>query len=86
MKKEYRIPVVWSMWGHMDIVAESEEQAKAIALDSETSLPEGHYVDDSIEVDEGTEIEVSDVISEEGNDDNPPEQDLGSVILRRMFS
>ena len=64
MKKEYRIPLVWSMWGAAYIVAESEEQAKEIALGPDTPLPEGTYVDDSIEVDDGTEIEVSDVISE----------------------
>lgn len=61
MKKEYRIPLVWEMWGHVNVVAESEEEAKQIALGPECPLPEGHYVDDSVQVDDITAIEVSEI-------------------------
>lgn len=55
-KKTYRIPVVWQSWGVMEIEAESLEEAKAKAIDSETPLPESNYVDDSIEIDEESAI------------------------------
>lgn len=55
-EKIYRIPVVWQSWGVMEIPAKSLEEAKAKALGSETSLPESHYVDDSIEIDEESDI------------------------------
>lgn len=55
---EYRIPLVWSMYGHIWIEADSEEQAIQYALGPETPLPEGNYIDDSIEVDKDTPIEI----------------------------
>lgn len=56
--KQFRIPLVWQMYGHLWVDAETEEEAKQIALDSETPLPEGNYVDDSIQIDDICEIEV----------------------------
>ena len=59
-KKEYRIPLVWQMWGYITVEAESEDEAKEIAL-GPAPLPEGYYVDDSVTIDEGTEIEVTEI-------------------------
>ena len=56
--KQFRITLVWQMYGHLWVDAETEEEAKQIALDSETPLPEGNYVDDSIQIDDICEIEV----------------------------
>ena len=47
----YRIPLVWQMYGHCDIDAESLEDAIKIALGPDTPLPDGFYVDDSVAVD-----------------------------------
>ena len=47
----YRIPLVWQMYGHCDIDANSFEEAVKIALGPETPLPDGSYVDDSVAVD-----------------------------------
>ncbi len=56
--KQFRIQLVWQMYGRLWVDAETEEEAKQIALDSETPLPEGNYVDDSIQIDDICEIEV----------------------------
>ena len=47
----YRIPLVWQMYGHCDVGANSLEEAIEIALGPDTPLPDGSYVDDSITVD-----------------------------------
>ena len=47
----YRIPLVWQMYGHCDVDANSLEEAIEIALGPDTPLPDGSYVDDSITVD-----------------------------------
>ena len=60
MKKRYSIPLVWQMWGRITVEAESEEEARELAL-GPAPLPEGHYLDDSAEIDEGTGIEVTDI-------------------------
>ncbi len=57
-KKQYRIPLVWEMYGLVTVEAESEQEAIKIALGPDCPLPEGNYVDDSIKVDDITEIEV----------------------------
>ena len=49
--KTYRIPLVWEMYGHSLIEAESLEKAIEIALGPDTPLPDGSYVDDSVAVD-----------------------------------
>lgn len=46
----YKIPVVWEMWGVYEIRAPTIEEAERQALEEEP-LPEGHYLDDSMEVD-----------------------------------
>lgn len=48
----FRIPLVWQMYGHIDIEAESLQTAIDYALGPECPLPEGQYVDDSVAVDD----------------------------------
>ena len=50
-KQTYRIPLVWQEYGHINVKAESVEEAIVYALGPECPLPEGSYVDDSVEVD-----------------------------------
>lgn len=50
--KSYRIPLVWQMYGHVDVEAETLDEAIEYALGPECPLPEGNYVDDSIQVDD----------------------------------
>ena len=47
----YRIPIVWQMYGHYHIQANSIEEAIKIALGPDTPLPDGLYVEDSVAVD-----------------------------------
>ena len=49
--KVYCIPLIWMMYGHCDIEANSLEEAIEIALGPGTPLPDGYYVDDSVQVD-----------------------------------
>ena len=52
LKKWYKVPVSWQMYGYMDIRAEDWDEAIAIAEDDATSLPSNaDYVDGSFEVD-----------------------------------
>lgn len=66
--KSYRIPLVWQEYGHIWVEAESEEEAISKALGSETPLPEGNYVDDSVAVDDCCPIECQEyeLVSEGG--------------------
>lgn len=58
MPNMYRVPLVWQMYGHIWVEAESKEEAVQIALAPETPLPEdGDYVDESVAVDPDVEIE-----------------------------
>ena len=50
-KKEWIIPLVWSMYGKLKVEAETLDEAVQIALDAETPLPEGDYLSESVEVD-----------------------------------
>ena len=57
--KEYRVPVVWQMYGHIWVEARSKKEAIEKALhDPDYPLPEGNYVDDSLTLDDTVEIEV----------------------------
>lgn len=47
----YKIPLVWQMYGHCNIEANSLKEAIEIALGPDTPLPAGVYVDDSVAVD-----------------------------------
>jgi len=49
----FRVPVVWEMYGHYEIEAESAEEALELARDEERPLPdEQSYVSASFDVDE----------------------------------
>lgn len=66
MKREWRIPLVWSMYGFLKIEAETKEEAIDLALGPDYPLPDnGVYLDDSIMVD--GEIEMT-----EWNEDDEP--------------
>ena len=50
--KTYRVPVVWSMMGFVEVQAESLSDAQHQAMDA--PLPEdGSYLEGSFEIDEG---------------------------------
>lgn len=55
--KSFRVPLVWEMYGRLWVDADTEEEAIKIALDAETPLPDGYYVDESIKVDDECPIE-----------------------------
>jgi len=56
----YKVPLVWEMYGHVWVEADSEEEAVEIALGPDCPLPDdGEYVDSSVMVDDLVEIEVS---------------------------
>lgn len=48
----FRIPLVWQMYGHVDVEADTLDDAIEYALAPDCPLPEGEYVDDSIQVDD----------------------------------
>lgn len=48
----YRIPLIWQMYGHCDIDANSLEDAIEIVLEPDTPLPDGYYVEGSVAVDD----------------------------------
>ena len=50
-KKEWIIPLVWSMYGKLRVEAETLDEAVQVALDAETPLPEGDYLSESVKVD-----------------------------------
>lgn len=50
MSKIYRINVVWSEWGVMEIKANNLKEAERKAIEEE-SLPDGNYVSGSITLD-----------------------------------
>ena len=52
MEKNYRIPLVWEMYGHVNVTAASLEKAVDYALGPDCPLPDGNYLDDSVTVDE----------------------------------
>ena len=54
----YRIHLIWSMYGHVDVDADSQEQAVEIALGPDCPLLEGECVDVSVQVDDLFKIEA----------------------------
>ena len=50
MKKTFKIPVVWQMWGIISVEAKNLKEAKEKVYSM--SLPRGEYIDDSFEIDE----------------------------------
>ena len=58
--KTYRVHLIWSLYGHVDVEAESAEKAVEVALGPDRPLPEGEYIDDSVQVDELFGVESTD--------------------------
>ncbi len=50
-RKTFRIPLVWQEYGHVSVEAETLDEAIEYALGPECPLPEGSYIDESVEVD-----------------------------------
>lgn len=50
--REFKIPVIWEMYGVMTVKAENLEEAKRKAVLSELPLPDGQYIEDSVTLDE----------------------------------
>lgn len=48
----FRIPLVWQMYGHVNVEGDTLDDAIKYALGPDCPLPEGEYVDDSIQVDD----------------------------------
>lgn len=48
----FRIPLVWQMYGHVDVEADTLDDAIEYVLGPDCPLPEGEYGDDSIQVDD----------------------------------
>jgi hypothetical protein len=64
-KKTYRIPVVWTMMGYIEVEAENADDACHDVMLENHKLPKGEYLDDSFGIDmEG----VKDKLNEEGFD------------------
>ena len=53
---EFRVPLVWQVYGRVNVTADTKEDAIAYALGPECPLPQGAYVDDSVMVDEDLEV------------------------------
>lgn len=71
--RHFKVPVVWSMMGYLQVEADSPEEAmqKAKEMVRDCPLPYGEYLDDSFEVDEeGDPLEIVDVAPEEDSDAN----------------
>ena len=49
--KTYRVPVVWQMYGYVEVEAESMVEAKHVAMDAPLPI-DGDYIEGSFEVDE----------------------------------
>ena len=51
--KIFKIPVAWSVYGEIEVEAESIEQAIEKAKNDETiPLPDGYYLEDSWQIEE----------------------------------
>lgn len=66
MERYYRIPLVWQMYGHVNVTASSLEEAIEYALGPDCPLPDGYYLCDSVLVDkEALEVEDKNELKEE---------------------
>lgn len=64
-KTMYKVPVVWTMMGYLEVAASSPEDAVKLAKDEGVNCPlpdNGQYLEDSFEIDEeGEPLEVGPV-------------------------
>ncbi len=57
--KTYKVPVVWQMYGYVEVEADSMVEATLVAMDA--PLPDdGNYIEGSFEVDESAIVDVVD--------------------------
>lgn len=57
--KTYKIPVVWQMYGYVEVEADSMSEATLVAMDA--PLPkDGSYIEGSFEVDESGIVDDED--------------------------
>lgn len=54
--KTYKIPVGWTMWGIMEVEANSLKEAERVALEDAPLPTDGEYVEDSIILDKESEL------------------------------
>ena len=57
-ERTYFVPVIWHMYGKVEVKASTLTNAIKKALDSEEPLPEGSYVPDSEDFDEFADVET----------------------------
>ena len=67
--KEWKIPIVWQCWGTMKIEADTLLEAMKKAMDDETPLPTGWYIDDSVEIDHDGNADLIREIWNDGQED-----------------
>lgn len=60
MKKTYRVTLSWSLCGHVYVDAESEEEAIDYAIGPDCPLPDGEYLDESVQVDGIVQVSTND--------------------------
>lgn len=51
---KYEIPVAWQVWGIVEVEADSLKEATEKA--KYASMPEGHYIDDSLAIDKESSL------------------------------
>lgn len=67
--KVYRVPLLWQMYGSVLVEATNEDEATYKAMRSlNVSLPEGKYVEDTAEIDDCIDIEVTRVLSKKADE------------------
>ena len=62
---EFKIPLIWKMYGTIYVTAKTVDEAIKYALSPECLLPEGTYLDDSAEVDPAIEITATSIKKED---------------------
>lgn len=69
----FKIPVIWEMYGYLQIEAVSLDEAKVKALEDDVPLPEGNYIDGSISLDSEEIIQQMNTPADEDIPDFFPE-------------
>lgn len=54
--KVYKIPCVWQMWGILRVKAKTLEEATRLAIEEYPCPANGHYIEDSFEIDTASEL------------------------------
>ena len=51
-EKTYKIPITWQMYGVVSVTARTIREAIDYVIGPECPLPEGNYIDESVQIDE----------------------------------